>query len=376
MHVRLKDLQNLVSKVLNEEIVLKELREEVASKLGPSVNTAGSLQQVAEEAIYRLDVLARTGRKHEIFDERLSTKLSTMKSSAARDLAARMLPERKLLKLATDPSPVVRHSVARRVSFKVLVEMKKKYRIDDELNVIFESRKLNEAGLPKPKVDDEQFDMYGEEALGDAVKQRDDIELSDQWYESLARKFIQDYGTNLEGQWEELLVKRYCSSVKATSGVEVDTEKLLKCVKDLLEEREELHLKRNELKESVSRRVSHMLPEYVESKDPVKELLHTNCSASQYVALAKSVFKISETIASHSVRNSRLNEGLDISNTVPFSGRLPSRGEFRNVDERAVQRYVDSWNMIQESKGDIVKLTWSPSAAQRGRFTLKIVEKL
>jgi hypothetical protein len=169
------------------------------------------------------------------------------------------------------------------------------------------------------KVDDEQFDMYGEEALGDAVKQRDDIELSDQWYESLARKFIQDYGTNLEGQWEELLVKRYCSSVKATSGVEVDTEKLLKCVKDLLEEREELHLKRNELKESASRRASHMLPEYVESKDPVKELLHTNCSASQYVALAKSVFKISETIASHSVRNGRLNEGLDISNVVPFS---------------------------------------------------------
>lgn len=96
--------------------------------------------------------------------------------------------------------------------------------------------------IVEKKDDDKKgFDIYGEK-LGAAVKQRPGPELSDQWYETRARKFVQDYGTNIEDSWEELAAKRYCASLKSSFGVEVDEKKLVDAIKKQLEERQDRFL--------------------------------------------------------------------------------------------------------------------------------------
>jgi len=91
------------------------------------------------------------------------------------------------------------------------------------------------------KKDEKEFDTYGEKLHG-TVKQRPSPELSDQWYETRAKKFIQDYGTNIEDSWEETTAHRYCASLKASFGVEVDEKKLVDEIKKQLEERQDRFL--------------------------------------------------------------------------------------------------------------------------------------
>ena len=78
-----------------------------------------------------------------------------------------------------------------------------------------------------------------------AVKQQQVPELSDEYYASLADRFYQDYGrTTIEDSWEEKAVQRFCSSVKATSCIDIDRNKLKKALEKRLEQRDKDNLAR------------------------------------------------------------------------------------------------------------------------------------
>jgi hypothetical protein len=360
MRLKLEELKKVVDQTLSEERSVKALRDEISRVLGPSVVTNVRLDQLAEGANYRIDVLERTGRFHDVdFDPTVLLKFVNSKSIEARKLAARMLPENFAVRLRDDDHPAVRHAYAKRTTLSNAIRMLKENPRDHELKYIIRQKRLEEGGIPQPAVVSEPFDMYGEK-LGDAVKQQPGSELSDVWYESTARKFIQDYGTNLEGNWEELIAKRYCSSVKATSLVDVDEGKLYQQIIDQIRDREDRILQRfDNVNESRTREIHSRPMELKTNKmNPMESLLRSKCSSTEYVRKTNALFSIVESLVPLSLQKYRLSEGLRGQFTIPHEAKIPGSGKITSLVESVLDRYVKSWNDISASNGEPVKINW------------------
>lgn len=93
------------------------------------------------------------------------------------------------------------------------------------------------------------------------VKQQAVPELSDEYYTSLADRLYQDYGQHtMEDSWEEVAIQRFCSSIKATSLIDVDRKRLKKALEKRLEQRDEDRLTDAKRKQSsYLREIAHNL---------------------------------------------------------------------------------------------------------------------
>ncbi len=382
MALRIKELQSIVNRTMNEETYIEKLRVEVTRVLGSSVLVEGNLTRVATEANDRIEVLERTGRARSLaFNPRIMSKLIESSSAEARKLAARTLPVNMLGKLMNDKNSGVRVFVAKRVPLRVVKEMLIKTPNDDAIREVYRAKKLEEAGLPKPKVQEDEFDYHGEERLGDSVKQHEGPELSDVFYDTLAHKIIQDYGGNLEGQWEEMAVHRYVSSMKATSHVDIDEEKLYKAVKDKLEEKEERALERTSLKELARRLRVESDDEFLleghnidllESNDPVEELLESNLSMNEFVESVNIMFRVKESSMPTAIKKYRVSEGIGTMQNVPCVATLPHNHGFRPVDERVLDTYCKHWNSRQAMSGEPLRLEWSTHPDAMGKVSFNV----
>lgn len=384
MRLRLQELQKVVKRTIDEEKAADALKAEVARVLGPSVIIEGKIEQVAEAANERIAVLERTGRASRLdFKPSVVVPFSSHRNAEVRKLAARVLPEKFIGKLATDNNSGVRAIVAARLPLPAVREMMKRFPTDDQLRTTFRNRRLEEAGLPKPETQDEPFDMYGEERLGDATKTPPGPELSEQWYKDQASKFMQDYGRNIEYAWEERAVSRFASSVKATSLVEIDEAKLLKAIKEAIKEKEDLALERDALKETLAwlkgqekrelLNETAAMPVISEETDPVRELLESNASPSEYIDAANKLFNIRESQLPAAIKKYRLGEENNRRETVPMVGRLPHSRGFRAVDERALDLYTKHWNERQQLRGEPLKLEWNCHPDEAGKIGFQTI---
>lgn len=255
MRLKLKNLRQVVDGVLGEEKSLDVLRSEVRRVLGPIMDTDVGLKELAEAVNYRLDVMDRTGRDY-AFNPKIIANFMNHNDSSVRKLAARTLPEQFLKQLTSDKSPAVRAAVARRLPTPIVKEMMSSFPNDEELRLIY-SRRVN---VPKRRnlteEVEEEFDIYGEEAMGDDSKTYV-VELSDLWYRTKASELLRDYRFDdmIDMNWEERAVSAFCEHLKATSGVEIDKKKLFDTIQELVKEKEERILavtdvNRYELRES------------------------------------------------------------------------------------------------------------------------------
>jgi len=385
MSLKLGTLQRVAQKAVDEASAHDALREEIKRVLGPAVITEGPIALVAERANEHLDVLNGMGKQlTNEFKTSLLLKFAEHMSPEARKLAARMLPNKFIGRMAGDKNRSVRLAVARRLPLNALKEMLKNFPGDDELRLIARSKRLQEDGIAKPKVVDEPFDMYGEERLGDTVKQQQVPELSDQWYDETAHKFIQDYGQNIEGQWEAPVAHRFCSSTKATSGVEVDEAKLLKSIQKQLKEKDDRALKRNELKE-IAKRLreeadSELLTEsnihmIGEETDAVTELVESGLMSTEYIEKMNVIFNVKEADMPRQLRKYRLGEGNSRNVMIPTIGRLPHSHGFRSIDEKALDRYVECWTSKQALAGEPLMLSWDPHPGEIGKVSFSVMLK-
>jgi hypothetical protein len=244
-------------------------------------------------------------------------------------------------------------------------EMMRRFPSDDNLKAIFRRRtkQLNEAGLPNPTVEDEEFDMYGDGPLGDAVKQGPVPGLSEGWYDLTAFKICQQFDNNMELNWEEIIVDNLVRHTRATSGVEIDKDKLLKKVLERIEDREERAMERNSLKELASSLYddADLLDESLEfAKDPVEELMEAGLSPSEYIAEANKMFQVRESMLPQAIKKFRIGEhALVKSQTVPVKAKLTHGSSPRALDERALDLYCKHWNDHQALSGEPIKLEWS-----------------
>jgi hypothetical protein len=368
MQLKLEELQKIAKKTIKEEQHRNALRDELFRVFGPPVMVSKNCERVAEAVNEQLDIFESSGREVQRGTVKTSilVEASTSASPIVRKIAARLLPVKMASRLLKDPSSMVRCSAAKRLPYELVKEASKNFPTDEQLRTITRQKKLTEAGLPKPEVQDEPFDMYGEEPLGDAVKTRvSDKDLPDSWYERLAGKLCSDYGSNLEGNWEETLATRVVASHFSTTGVKLDREKLLKCIYDCIKEREDAVLGEGSLKALASRllRESHLedsvMPIIEDRVDPVADLVESNYSSAQYIDEAEKIFSVRKSTVPSGIKKYRLGEGTHKETMIPVNGRIPG-GEISITVEKALDRYVDSWNKRQALEGEPYRLSWGP----------------
>lgn len=383
MHLKLSQLRKLVNSTISEENAAAELKAEIGRALGPVVVTEGKLAEVVASANDRLDVLDRTGRLGAVvFDPGITSRWATHVDPEIRKFVARVCPEKYLVKFGYDKSPEVRVAAAGRMSLNSIREMIKRFPKDDGLRAVLRQKKLVEAGLPKPEVKPMGSDPVADkERLGDAVKQSSGPELSETWYDTQARRLMSEYDRTIEYAWEESAVHRFCASSKATSGVEIDEVKLLKAVKNLIKEKEDMALERNALKETLDYLnqqeeeellAEGIIPDMTEAADPVEELLSAGLTGEQFLEAASKLFKVQQGMLPMGIRKYRLGEGNARQTLVPVIGMLPHQHGFRSIDERALDVFCEAWTKRQALAGEPLRLEWTnhPTDMNKVGFTV------
>lgn len=384
MRLKLDELQKLVKRTLDEGKAADAFKAEIGRVLGPVVVIEGKLSEVAASANDRLDVLEHTGRTGTVtFESSVATGYLDHTDPEVRKLAARVVPEKYLGRVARDRNPEVRAAVAARLQLPQVREMMKLFPHDDQLRVIFKRKKaLVEAGLPKPETKPLGIDpVAGKERMGDVARTQPGPELGKNWYHEHAMRFMRDYGQNIEYAWEELAVHRFCASTKATSGVEIDESTLLKAVKDIIKEKEDRAMKHDALKETLSwlqgqddqeTLAEGIIPDMQEPEDAVTSLVQGRLTGEQYLEAASRLFKVQEGMLPLGIRKYRLGEGNARQTMIPVIAMLPHRHGFRAIDERALDTFCEHWTKRQALQGEPLRLEWTnhPSDMNKVGFTV------
>jgi hypothetical protein len=369
MRLKLQNLKHVVRRARSEEKIVEALRAEVTRVLGPIMNTNLKLESLAEQVNDRVAVLNRTGRTAH-FGFKSSTVVPFMNhpSAEVRMMSANLVPSQQLGKLAVDPHSMVRAVVAQRADMQIVREMMRRFPRDENLRSIYQQRKvlMAEAGLPNAKPNDEEFDINGDGPLGDAVKQQEGPELTDEWYHTMALKLFEKYDKNLEGNWEEKAVNNLVRHSKVTNGVEIDGEKLLNVVKKYIKERDDRVLERDSLKEIAARlhREADLLEEsttvyYTDDVDPVRDLLEANLLPTQYIEQANKILSVRHSDVPPGIKKHKLGERAVLGQKIPMKARLPHGKAIRSLDEQALDRYVRYWNGHQRLNGEPMKIEWN-----------------
>lgn len=373
MHLKLEKLQTIVKKAIKDEKRGGLLKEEITRVIGPVVVTTADLKLMAETANKHLDVLEKSGKRISPAKTSILLKFIDSSEPEVRRLIARLLPENFAKRLMFDANRSVRLAVAERLTSGLISEMVKKWPNDDQLVSAYKQKKLDEQGLPSPKLHDEEFDVNGEEPLGDTARYEDHPGLTDAWYDSLARKLVSQCGSTIESNWEEKLVDNYVNGHKSF-GYEIDSQKLLDAVYDHLSSRDKKSLQENTLQKIVANLREEdvlsmdVMPIITESIDMVDTLVKSKLSPAEYIQEFENVFSVIKSAVPNVGKKQGINENF-ARVIIPSKAVLPV-GSFRSIDEKAIDLYVDSWNRQRQLRNQPYRLSWSPNGTNKVSFHL------
>lgn len=375
MRLEYGELESLARDTMKEEKALKSLRTELKKAFGPSVDCSARLSRLAEAVNYELDIVEHSKGNNGFpsVDQTILRKFANNADANVRKMVARLVNENALKAFIHDPNRGVRLVAAKRLPLSLVGKMIKRFPMDEQLTYIFNNRKrLAEAGMPDPDVIDDPMETYGKTPLGDVVREPLAAEeLGDQWYVSTARDLLHKYGQhNIEFNWEEKAVKSLCDHTYATSGVEIDAEKLLSAVFDVIEEEEQLRIAKSTLEEaSNSLRTSAinesmLQPVFEIHEDPaddiMNELASLRTSDAEFVKICSETLRIRESRVAKSLRKFVFQEGMSADMHIPMKAQLPHNFGLRAVDEKVLDMFVESWNKLQAFAGEPVEIEWSP----------------
>jgi hypothetical protein len=344
-----------LQRILAEQKSIELLKEEITKVLGPVVNQSVDFASMIVEANDRLQVLERTGRLSTVnFRPSLLLKFANSSNSEVRKFVASTLPSTMLERFMHDKSPAIRHIVAKRIGLSRLKEMVNKYRNDDLLIEIAQKRTQ---------------DLSWGEKIKKSEKNKKYMDLSDSWYYSQAHKAISDYDGNIEGLWDELFAVRYSESLK-TYGVECDHVRLWKEIQRQLAEKDEMALKKDVVKQ-LTRSLNEGYDDSFDKIDfELNQILSPQISNLERIKKCNAFFRIKES--KFLSRNRNLIEGIESNVTVPVSGKLPKSYQFNHAIEKALDSYESSWNRLQESKGNNLRIKWDYSSNTLNDFVFNV----
>ena len=359
MRLKIKQLQRAVKITVNENKATSVLKNEITRVFGPIINTDVHIIELARSVNERVNVITRAGRTYGVIKPSALLNLMNHKSSDVRKMVALLIPESFLHKLANDKNMLVLEAVARRAPFKVVKSIVKSNPLN--YNVIDTYReRLLEAKATLKSSDDKYV------PLGEPVRALDVPDLTDEWYNDVATDMIDMYGRGPEYGWEEKAVIGYCRHTKATNGVEVDYDKLLKAVFDISDAKDDkiISLKEiaarlryedsvDELNETV---IMPALPEEV--YDPVVELYESNnIGEHSYVEKFSKIFNVKKTFLPEKFKRQRILEGYNTKILIPCVATMPFNEKLVEKHEIAIDKFVKSWNKINRTQQ--LELSWA-----------------
>jgi hypothetical protein len=351
MRLKLSDLQQVVKETLQEKKHSDAFCDEIKKVFGPSVivgNTLGSLVEAANE---HLDVLEYKGHLDTVhFSDKVALGMVNHESADVRKFVARILPESVASSLLLDRNASVRIAAAKKSSAKMIKEALRKFPNDVALNDLFEEKK-------KDKVS----------ALEAAASSKDEDMLSEEWYDGVARKLIQDYGRTLDTTWKTSAVKQYCSSVRASTRVNVDAVKLMQKMDSLLSTYDQARAKELGINESLQRLIS----ESEIAEDPIDDIIGESLSPKEFIDRCNEVFNIRYATLPPGIMKYKIREGLSL-NKIPVSCMLTHNSSPRRIDEIALDTFVDHWNDKQKMMGEPFKLSWDNHPESMNKITFKV----
>lgn len=374
MQLKLEKLQGIVKDEMRKEKSAHQLIREAINIFGPAIEVSSDPRKVFAAINDELTVMESKGLDLPVGEIKVSTLLAAANThKEAKKIAARLLPERYAIKFLGDRDSSVRCAAAKRFSSEQLKEAVRRFPMDDQLATIARQKMLSEAGIPTPKISDEEFDIYGDGPLGEVMDGFQPDDLTDGWYKRTAKKMFDDYKGRFDGNWKNLAISRLCSSVYATSGVKIDSLKLHKELEDIIDSDgviKEGYLKslKSELLIESTEEETAMLPILEESFfiDPVKDLLRENTTNASFISAAETFFNIEQELIDESV-----SEPNDLSEVeIPKQGILPEGVSWDAQTEQALDRYVTSWNKRSASRGSNCKIVWNHGFDKEINFSL------
>ncbi len=145
--------------------------------------------------------------------------------------------------------------------------------------------------------------------------------------------------------------------MKATSGVEIDEKRLYDSLMELIDEKQEEALLKDEkkkLKRLEKLRESTMNREF-EIEDQLNEILTTRSSAGAFVSRINEVFLIKESELPATFKKYTHNRAYT---KIPMKATIPG-GNLTPLVERVLDQYVSKWNTTQEMQGEPIKINWN-----------------
>jgi len=347
MRLKLSDLQKVVKETLQEKQHSEAFCNEIKRVFGPSVIVNDNLDSLVEAANERLDVLEYTGRGSVNFSRKIALGMSFHESSEVRRFVARVLPENASTMLLFDPSAEVRLAAAKKAKKEVLEEAVKKFPKDAALKDLFEEKKQEKVS-----------------AIDAAAKHENEDMLSDDWYEKVARKLIQDYARTLDTTWKSSAVKQFCSSARASTRLPIDPSKLMDKMSELMKKHDEAREEYLEIKESVGFHDE-------DSIDVVQDLMNEDLSPQLFIDRCNKIFSVRYSEIPASIMKFKIEEGLNI-RKIPVSCTLPHGGAPRRIDEIALDSYTKCWNEKQKMSGEPFKVFWASHPDSINKITFKV----
>lgn len=377
MQLSLEQLRAAAKRTHQQERAVEMLKAELRKVFGPTLNVDRPISKVIKEVN---EILSQTRYRENPPAVRpaLTLQLSNHDDPNVRLFAARTIPVRFIDRLAFDPDPTVRHAVAHRAPVNVLDEMVSRWRHDDQLTSIAIDRGL----LSEAK---EKKDGYKKTTK--AVAQWEGPELSEVWYDNQASLLMKKYLNNLEYCWEETAVRQLANGLRSM-GQEIDEKKLYDVLKKKIDEREDARLGALEedplaeqpLKETLDwlNRGGHpmtaRMPVIEENDDPVQSLVDSRPSAAEYVRKFTSLYSVRESPIPSGVRKHRIGEAKSVMK-VPVNAQTPHRGNLTSLDERALDKFCQCWNELQQRNESVepIRIQWNTSPRCEGAVTFEAI---
>jgi len=347
MRLKLSDLQKVVKETLQEKSHTEAFCNEIKKVFGPSVVVNDNLESLVEAANERLDVIEYVGRETVNFSRKVALAMSTHESPEVRKLVARVLPENASTILLFDPAANVRLAAAKKAKKEVLEEAVKKFPKDSALQDLFEEKKKEKVSAVEAAAGHDNEDM-----------------LSDDWYEGVARKLIQDYARSLDTTWQTSAVKQFCSSVRSSTRIPVDPIKLMDKMSELLKKHDDAREEYLELKENAQFQM-------IISQDLVDDMMCESLSPQLFIERCNDVFNIKYSELPRAIMKFKIEEGTK-ARKIPISCTLPHGKAPRRIDELALDSYVKHWNDKQKLNGEPFVVRWSPHPDSANKITFKV----
>lgn len=366
MSLSFGQLKEVADSVIKQQKLLDAVVTEARATFGPVISTRTDLSRVCSEILDRSDLLeARGVEMQHGFKTATLKKLLESNLQVARIVAARFLPPGLAKDLAFDRDPDVRYEACKRMPADVLKEAVGNYPADFGVKMLLEKK--------TPAHDSEHLHMYDKKRMGKAARPETQPEFSDTFYHTHALKAMQDYGTNIEGQWEETYVKRYCASYCSfykPMGVMLDVDKLYDAVKEVMRKKEDDAMTQGELKrlEKLHRMRESKEVFQQEHVDSAEALMSESMAPGDFVERVNKLFKVREAALPSGLRKHSVGMGELL---IPVKAYIPG-AKLSYVVENALDSYVSKWNDRQALIGESFKLSWHPDPTDAGRVCFSV----